>query len=109
MGQFEMLEYIDARGRNLFRAWMAGLDRSVQQRVQARVRRMSLGNFGKDRHLGSGLHEAKLDLGPGYRIYYGIYEGKLILLLCGGDKSSQRKDITAAHAFWRAYPEGGKQ
>jgi putative addiction module killer protein len=109
LSQFDILEYIDARGRNLFRAWKADLDRSVQQKVQARVRRMSLGNFGKDRHLGGGMHEAKLDFGPGYRIYYGIYEGKLILLLCGGDKSSQSKDITAAHAFWRAYPGRGKQ
>jgi putative addiction module killer protein len=70
---------------------------------------MGGGNFGKDRHLGGGLHEAKMDFGPGYRLYYGYRRGKLILLLCGGNKSNQARDIRAAGVYWRDYQEGGSR
>jgi putative addiction module killer protein len=93
LSQIEIREYVTGQGRNLYRHWLAGLDGSVRQRVQARVRRMGGGNFGKDRHLGGSLHEAIMDFGPGYRLYYGYHLGKLVLLVSGGDKSTQEKDI----------------
>ena len=69
-----------------------------------RIRRLSLGNPGQFRSLRNGINELKIDYGPGYRVYY-TFKGKtLILLLCGGDKSSQRKDINLAmeiSSCWR--------
>lgn len=103
----EIKEYVTAQGRNVFRAWVDRLDKAVQVRVYARIRRMGGGNVGRDRHLGGGLHEAKLDFGPGYRLYYGQHQGQWILLLCGGDKSGQARDIKTAGAYWRDYLEGG--
>lgn len=102
----EVREYVSAQGRNYFRHWFLSLDLSVRLRVQARIRRLRQGNPGKTRHLGGSLHEAKMDLGPGYRLYYGQRNGKLILLLSGGDKSTQSNDIEIARACWSDYLEG---
>lgn len=107
MGQIEVREYVTEQGHNLYRSWVDRLDGSVQRRIYARVRRLANGNLGDDRHLGGGLHEAKMDFGPGYRLYYGYHLGKLILLLCGGDKSSQAKDIKTAQGYWKDHQEGG--
>ena len=80
-----------------FDAWLRNLrDRDAKARVEVRIRRLSLGNPGQFRALANGIHELKIDCGPGYRVYY-TFKGKtLILLLCGGDKSTQRKDIALA-------------
>ena len=80
-----------------FDAWLRALrDRDAQARIEMRIRRLSLGNPGQFRSLRNGINELKIDYGPGYRVYY-TFKGKtLILLLCGGDKSSQRKDINLA-------------
>lgn len=102
----EIKEYVTASGRNLFRTWVDRLDKPVQVRIYTRIRRMQQGNFGKGRHLGGGMHEAIFDFGPGYRLYYGHHGSKLILLLCGGDKSDQNKDIQAATAYWQDYQGG---
>lgn len=108
LDQIEIREYVTASGRNLYRSWLGGLDKAMRQRVQARVSRMAFGNFGPGRHLGGSMHEAILDIGPGYRLYYGYRLGKLILLLGGGDKSSQSKDIKAAMAYWQDHQGGSK-
>jgi putative addiction module killer protein len=107
LNQIEIREYVTAQGRNLYRHWMDRLDQPVQKRVDARIRRMSAGNFGKGRHLGAGLYEAILDFGPGYRVYYGYHGNKVVILLCGGDKSMQDKDIKAAMAHWQDCQQGG--
>ncbi len=80
-----------------FDAWLRGLrDRDAKARIEVRIRRLSLGNPGQFRALKDGITELKIDYGPGYRVYY-TFKGKtLILLLCGGDKSSQSKDIQLA-------------
>jgi putative addiction module killer protein len=109
LSQIEIKEYVTAQGHNLFRRWVDRLDKTVQERVYARIRRMAAGNFGKGRHLGGGMHEAIFDFGPGYRAYYGCHEGKMILLLCGGDKSNQAKDIQLAAAYWLDYKNGGSK
>lgn len=82
---------------NTFDTWLRRLrDRSAKARIAARIRRLSLGNPGKFRTLKNGIHELKINYGPGYRIYY-TFKGKaLILLLCGGDKSTQSEDIKLA-------------
>lgn len=80
-----------------FDSWLRGLrDRDAKAKVEVRIRRLSLGNPGRFRSLKDGINELKIDYGPGYRVYY-TFKGKtLILLLCGGDKSTQSKDIRLA-------------
>ncbi len=80
-----------------FDSWLRSLrDRGAKAKIEARIRRLSLGNPGQFRSLKDGINELKIDYGPGYRVYY-TFKGKtVILLLCGGDKSSQSKDIRLA-------------
>jgi len=98
-----MLEIIKSA---TFDAWLNGLrDARGRARINARITRMQTGNLGDVKALGDGLHEARIFYGPGYRLYF-IQEGKtLIVLLSGGDKGSQRRDIERAKALaaeWRA-------
>jgi putative addiction module killer protein len=71
-------------------------DRGAQARIAARIVRLTQGHFGSTRSLGAGLSEMKIDYGPGYRLYYTIRGRELVILLCGGDKSSQQADIAKA-------------
>jgi putative addiction module killer protein len=76
-------------------AWFSGLrDRQAKQRINIRIRRVSLGNFGDVKPVGEGVSELRIDYGPGYRVYL-IQRGDVILL-CGGDKRTQDRDITNA-------------
>jgi putative addiction module killer protein len=77
--------------------WLKGLrDRQARARISARIDRLEEGNPGQTRSVGSGLVEMKIDYGPGYRVYY-VQRGEvLVMLLCGGDKSTQEKDIRRA-------------
>jgi putative addiction module killer protein len=80
-----------------FLSWFDALrDRRAQARINARILRLAQGNAGDVRPIGSGVSEMRIDYGPGYRVYY-IQQGSMIaVLLCGGDKSSQDKDIRNA-------------
>ena len=97
-------EYLTADGRNPYRHWLGTLDRAVRARVQARVLRFELGNLGDHKSVGAGVWEARLSFGPGYRLYFGK-DGDAVILLVGGVKASQAKDIGRAQAFWRDYLE----
>lgn len=80
-----------------FEAWLAGLrDRAAQMRVLARIRRISLGNLGDWKSLDGSVSEIRVDYGPGYRLYFVRRGAEVILLLAGGDKSTQRRDIKRA-------------
>lgn len=80
-----------------YRAWFAALrDLQAKARINARVRRLALGNPGQHRVLKGGVCELKIDHGPGYRVYYAMRGRVLVVLLCGGDKSTQSQDIEAA-------------
>jgi putative addiction module killer protein len=84
----------------IFREWMAGLrDQRAVDRINQRVERLSRGLIGDLRSVGLGVSELRIDHGPGYRLYFTQRSGILIVLLCGGDKSSQRRDISLAHAL----------
>ncbi len=84
----------------LYREWIDALrDRVGRARIQVRVDRLVHGNPGQHRVLTDGVRELKVDVGPGYRVYYTERAGVLIVLLAGGDKSSQAKDIRAAIAL----------
>lgn len=67
--------------------------------------RFESGNLGDSKSVGEGVFETRFNFGPGYRVYYGRESQTLVLLLCGGDKSTQGKDIQQAKAFWRLYRE----
>ena len=102
---FAVREYLDAHGRSPFRDWLNTLDTATRARIQARILRFENGNFGDHKHVGGGVHEARVHLGPGYRVYFGRSGRALVLLLLGGDKGSQRKDINRAQELWREYLE----
>lgn len=101
-------EYLTPDGRNPFRDWLAGLNGPVRARIQARVLRFSTGNLGDHKSVGAGVWEARLMFGPGYRIYFGKDGASFVLLLVGGDKSSQARDIRRARQLWSDYKEGGE-
>lgn len=86
----------------VYRDWIDALkDRTARARIQVRVDRLVHGNPGPHRMLTEGVRELKIDFGPGYRVYYTERSGELIILLAGGDKSSQQQDIKTAIALAR--------
>jgi putative addiction module killer protein len=98
-------EYLTADGKNPFREWLRSLTKAGRARIQARVLRFELGNLGDHKSVGAGVWEARVMGGPGYRIYFGKDGVAIILLLVGGDKGSQTKDIARAQGFWRDFLE----
>ena len=96
--------YLTESGGKPFKEWLDGLkDIAARQKIRIRLDRVRLGNLGKNRSVGEGVFELKIDYGPGYRVYYGLDKKTVVLLLLGGDKSTQRKDITQAKSFWENY------
>ena len=94
--------YLTETGRKPFKEWLDALkDITARQKVRIRLDRGRLGNLGRNRSVGEGVYELKIDYGPGYRVYYAIEKKTLILLLMGGDKSSQNKDIASAQKYWQ--------
>ena len=86
----------------MYSKWFARLrDTVAKARILVRLRRMSLGNLGEYRELGDDVCELKFHFGPGYRVYYTIRNGEIVILLAGGDKSSQSRDIEKAKELAR--------
>lgn len=89
---------IRIRQTKVFADWIARLrDERAVARIDARLRRLALGNRGDVRPVGEGVSELRIDYGPGYRVYYKQTGSEIVLLLCGGDKRSQTRDIARAH------------
>lgn len=81
--------------------WLCGMrDARARAHIEVRLRRVSAGNFGDCKSVGAGVSELRLDIGAGYRLYYGKHGQALVILLCGGDKGSQSADISRAKAYW---------
>lgn len=99
-------EYVDRLGRIPFRDWLKQLDTTARARVQARILRFETGNLGDHKDVGGGVWEARFDFGPGYRLYFGRIGREVVLLLLGGDKKSQKKDIQRAKIYWSEYLKG---
>jgi putative addiction module killer protein len=96
--------YTAAEGRDVFGEWLADLaDLKARARIAVRIDRLAGGNFGDSKSIGQGLHELRIDWGPGYRVYYGRIETTCVLLLCGGDKRKQSADIKKARAYWKDF------
>jgi putative addiction module killer protein len=103
VAQIEILLY--RRGRSTpFSEWLASLrDVRAVGIVRARLNRIRLGNFGDCKPVGGGVEELRIDFGPGYRIYYGRDGSLVVVLLCGGDKRTQARDILTAQRCWKEY------
>jgi putative addiction module killer protein len=100
----EIKYYETVGGKQPFRDWLLALkDKRAQAKVDARLERVRHGNLGYCEPVGEGVMELKIDFGPGYRVYFGQDGKKLVVLLNGGDKSSQRKDIKTAREYWADY------
>jgi putative addiction module killer protein len=93
--------YVAPSGRAPFSEWLHAL-KDIQGRAKIRVGidRLSLGSFGNCRGLGKGIFDLKINYGPGYRIYFGQEGKKILVLVCGGDKDTQAKDIILAQIYW---------
>ena len=101
----EVLYYRMKSGECPFRDWRNRIaDAETKAAVDARIARLRAGNYGDSRPIGVGASESRIHFGPGIRIYFGV-AGNSIVLLCGGDKATQRADISSAKAFWADYRE----
>ena len=88
---------INIQKTDIFNDWMRKLkDRTGRAIINARIRRLSQGNKGDSKYLGDGITELRIDFGPGYRVYYTFIGEAIVLLLCGGDKSTQTGDLKKA-------------
>ncbi len=98
------------RSRDLFLDWLSNLrDRRIQVAIIRRIGRLEQGSFGDHRYCREGVWELRIDLGPGYRVYYGLSGQRVVLLLGGGMKRSQTKDIEErAVIHWRRWMQRGK-
>lgn len=104
MQAIEVLRYVTQSGAVVISEWLAGLrDKKAQARIAARFLRLAAGNFGDCKPLRDGVWEMRIDLGPGYRVYYAMAGHKCVLLLCGGDKRKQEADINRAVSYWQDY------
>lgn len=105
MQKFLIKEFLTESGESPFRTWLLKLDNPSRARIQVRIFRIEQGNLGDAKSVGDGVWELRFTIGPGYRVYFGKDGLKIILLLHGGDKASQQKDILKAKSYWRAYLE----
>ena len=103
----EIVLYTLTDGTCPFEAWLDGLrDRRARARIKKRLDRVELGNLGDVKPLGEGVSELRVDYGSGYRIYLAQVGTAIVVLLCGGDKSSQRQDILKAKQYWIDFQQG---
>lgn len=101
-----ILFYKDSKYREPFTNWLNEIkDQSIRRRVLARLRRLEQGNYGDCKSLGQELYELRLFFSSGYRIYFGETDNEIVVVLCGGDKSSQEKDIEKARFYWKDYKD----
>lgn len=107
MINYRVEHYLTVGGRrDIFAEWLGGLrDRQVRIAVVRRVARIELGNFGDHRFCRDGVWELRIDVGPGYRVYYALSGSRVVLLLCGGDKRKQDADIDRAASYWRDWQQ----
>ena len=104
MVEREIKKLVLQNGLDPFDEWFDSLrDWKMQAAVDARLARVRAGNFGDSKSVGGGVFELRIALGPGLRIYYGLHGKQILVLLGGGDKSSQSRDIARAQELWRQF------
>ncbi len=102
----ELLRYQRADGSEPFTEWLTSLrDKTAAARIRMRLRQIETDNFGDCAAVGEGVIELRIHIGPGYRAYCGRHGKAFVLLLCGGDKSTQPRDITHAKQLWTEWKQ----
>lgn len=101
----KVVHYVAEGGTDYFGEWLQRQSSETRARIQTRIDRVELGNFGDHKRVGKGVSELRIDFGPGYRVYYGADGKELVILLAGGTKRRQARDIAVAQACWRAYQQ----
>jgi putative addiction module killer protein len=97
----ELIRYQEEDGREPYTDWFRSLrDRMAKARIEVRLRQIQVGNMGDAKPVGEGVTELRIHVGAGYRVYCGQHGQDWVILLCGGDKSSQSTDIAKAKALW---------
>jgi len=105
----EIREYLDTQGRSPYARWFDRLNARAAAKVATALVRMEQGNLSNAKSVGGGLSEYRIDFGPGYRVYFAKDGDTLIILLGGGTKKRQQKDIEAAQDLWREYKQRKRQ
>lgn len=104
MPAHRLLFYQTAAGHRPFADWLAELaDANARARIEVRLNRLVLGSFGDCEPVGGGVLELRVSWGPGYRAYFARVGQEVVLLLCGGDKTSQQRDINRAKSYFEDY------
>lgn len=104
--QYQVTEYVTESGRNPFRTWLEGLrDKQSQAIIQGRIYRVQKGHLGDCKSVGKGVFELRIYFGPGFRVYFGIENGTVVVILAGGDKKTQPMDIKRAQKYWTDHQE----
>jgi putative addiction module killer protein len=98
-------QYVDLQGASPFERWLNRLDDVAAARVLTTVTRIGQGNFSSVKGVGGGVFESRIDFGPGLRVYFGKDGATLVILLGGGTKKHQARDIADAHRFWQNYKQ----
>ena len=102
----EIETYQTKNGREPFTEWFNAIrDTRAQSRIRSRLTSLEHGNFGDYRSVSGGVFELRIHVGAGYRVYFGEIDNTIVLLLCGGDKASQARDIRRAKTYWQEYKE----
>ncbi len=101
----EVREYLDRLGRSPYADWFNRLSREAAAKVATALARMQQGNFSNAKSVGAGVHEYRINFGPGYRIYFGKDGERLVILVGGGTKKRQQEDIQTALARWQDYKQ----
>jgi putative addiction module killer protein len=104
----EIVQYETAEGNCPFADWFDGLDARAAAKVRTAIARIETGNFGDVKPVGEGVSERRIDFGPGYRLYFGQDVPRLVILLAGGTKKRQQRDIDQARVYWRDYKQRKK-
>ena len=105
MLMLEIRYYMATDGRQPFAEWFADLDPVARAKVTRAIARLEQGNVSNVKSVGEGVFEIRIDFGPGYRVYFGRDSHALAILLTGGTKKRQQRDIDAAHARWQDYKQ----
>ena len=105
MSMLELRYYVTSGDHQPFAEWFADLDPVARAKVARALVRMEQGNLSNVKSIGEGVLEYRIDFGPGYRVYFGRDDEVLVILLTGGTKKRQQRDIEAAKQYWRDYKQ----
>jgi putative addiction module killer protein len=105
----EIRYYVAADGRQPFAEWFADLESVARAKVTRAIARLEQGNVSNVKSIGDGVAEYRIDFGPGYRVYFGRDGEALVILLTGGTKKRQQRDIDAARSYWQDYKQSKRE